>query len=206
MQSFMYRFRVAPNGIDRFDEVMRIGQLPLGWPLLGDLTGKSSDELKQLISNYPGTNYSNRRIGMITGYFMRLLSLKVGDYVLVSGPNRSIVVCLVTETYHFEPGFSDKHMAHQVGIEKIKTIDSNDLSKPLKHTLDAANTVILIKDPDQKEEVSNIIQFNLEDSNLIETNIRKFKFSDGLKNIELEITASVDKKDLLAVINKINFN
>lgn len=204
----IYRFRLEPSRKDKFNECLEIGQIVLGWAHLGNIAEKNKAELIDVLKKeYKSANYSKRLLGLYAGYFTRMLSLKEGDYVLISAPERKILIARVNEKYHYEPDYICQDMAHQVGITPIKYISIDSLSTNLKRTLDAANTVIWVKDSEQISEIADIIKIEDEDElEIVETITRSFSVTDLSKKISLQFSGDVKKTDLISLINQINFN
>lgn len=201
----LFRFRLSPNRKDRYEEAKNLGVLVLGWPLLGDVTGQSKEGLIDIFSsiNEYKDLYTRQQRGMYAGYFTRMLSLKIGDYVLISGVNKEIIIAKVTKPYHFVEEYAEKHMAHQVSVKYIKEFSLNNVSKGLKRTLDAANTVVWVKETSQIEEIESIIADENLPNNVIETTTTKFVLEKVNTKIELNITGDVSQSELNDFIRKI---
>lgn len=201
----LYRFRLNPNGINRFSESIDKGFICLGWPLTGSIKGLNKEQLKQKINTkYSDKNYTSKQLGMFAGYFTRMLSLKKDDYVIITAPKRQILIAKVTQEYYYDSSYVDKHMSHQVGIAPIKYIDIDNLSRSLKHTLEAVNSVVFVQNPNQISEVSRLIKS--EDIEISETVTREILYEHFPKKISIKMTGNVTKSDVLSVVEKINFS
>lgn len=200
----LYRFRLNPNGEDRFLEAISKGFICLGWPLTGCLKGFDKEQLKTTINeSYPNENYTSQQLGMAAGYFVRMLSLQKDDYVLIAAPKRQLLIARVTREYYYDGSYANKHMSHQVGIEPIKYVSMDSLSDSLKNTLDAVNSVVWVQSVEQVNEVSELIEFD--DFEICEAVSREILYQDNSKKISITLTGNVTKSDLLSVVQKINF-
>lgn len=202
------RFRLNPNGQNLYDFCMHIGVVGIGWPKTGDVSGLNKNELiTKLREAYPEENFNNRQIGLIAGYFTRLINMKVGDYVLISAPNNNVTIAQVTKPYKFNEKYIYKDIAHQVSIKQIKTVPMATFDIKLKKSIDAANTIIMIHDTKMIEDLRKIAE-NPEQIPLVISDIsfRKFKIQKSEKKIiELSITSNITKKDLYSMIDAIEF-
>lgn len=205
----LFRFRLNPNGVDRFSESISKdkGLICIGWPDTGSVLGLNKQQLKDRInSSYSKNEYTQKQLGMFAGYFTRMLSLKKGDYVLITAPQRQLLIASVTQGYKYNDSdeYKNKHMAHQVKIKPIKYIQVDSLSASLKRTLEAINSVVWVKKPEQINEIAGLIDFD--DIEVSETISREITYQDFSKKISIKLSGDVTRSDLLSVVQKVNFN
>lgn len=164
-----YKFLTKPNNVDRFHEFQNDGSVALGWPLLGDLTNLTdSDEetqrsrLKDLISaRHPGT----KSVGLTAGYFVKLLSMKPGD-ILVIPHEQKLYIYQVNKTYYYDETKVKENTTHRVGIDVENGIEvdlaGTELSIAPKFKRAVHNQQTIISLQWYADEIEKIINSNFQ--------------------------------------------
>jgi predicted Mrr-cat superfamily restriction endonuclease len=106
--------RPLPNDKNRIEEFKSSNIVAVGWPLIGDLTGKSREEIK-LILQAPPYNYSSLKLGNAYATIDILVNqMSIGDLVLI--PNGDdIYFAKINSNYHYEKSkdTNDEGYPHQ---------------------------------------------------------------------------------------------
>lgn len=146
----MWMVRAGENGY-LIDAFKKLNVVAIGWEV-GDLSGKSSDEIKQIMKEkYP--NYSNTSLGNNAAQVIKFVcDFKIGDYVISYDiHSRKYLVGIITSDYYFSSKLSDLVILNKYGdtfqnIRDVKWIgetnrdDLKDIaSKPLKTLMTVFN-------------------------------------------------------------------
>ncbi|AIG66150.1 hypothetical protein ACRHK7_03105 [Weissella tructae] len=149
----------SPNGEQRIEEFIADNIVAIGWPAIGDLsefTTYSVQKKKDIIypkieQHYPGL--SSRALGLYTGYFVRFLSVKPGDVLVVrpSGTNE-LYFLVVKSAYKYNVALASKDMAHTIEFDpnrslKIKNLDTitkNMVAVPDEKTIEDFKKSVLM--------------------------------------------------------------
>lgn len=136
-----WMIRPYPCEVCRLDEFRQKGIVAIGWPGIGDLTGKSREDLKQLLSQ-PPYSYVDRRLGSAYATVDILVNrIRPGDLVLV--PNGDdIYFAEITSGYRYDPSVDGKDgYPHQRAVSWFPaTVARWDLSNALRISLRAPRT------------------------------------------------------------------
>lgn len=133
--------RPYPNKQPRLSEFLDNKIIAVGWPCIGDLKGKSREELKETLSKPP---YSYE--GLILGNAYATIDIfvnqmKVGDLLLM--PNGDdIYFGTISSDYYLDPSVdNDKDgYPHQRKAEWLKNTSRKELSKELRSSLKVHRT------------------------------------------------------------------
>lgn len=133
--------RPYPNSILRINEFRQDGIIAIGWPKTGDLTGKSYEEIKQILSGkaYQYTGLTLGSAGATINLFVN--RMKVGDLVLV--PNDAdIFFAEIQSDYYMvsRPKGSQADYPHQRKVKWMQNVSRSDLSKALRSSLKVQRT------------------------------------------------------------------
>jgi len=194
-----YRVRAFPNQVDMFDDFLKIGYIAIGWPLTGDVSNISKEDIsKKLSKYYPELN--NRALGLTTGFFKRLKNMARNDIIVIPYANEIVVIAKVTKTYKFYPEHLATHTAHRVGIKVLKKLPVSDLSADLKRSIDTITTLITLDK--YASEIDKIVSGEA-------IKVEKFKGITFLsnnteKNIILQVSENVTSEDLHDFIEKLS--
>lgn len=195
-----YRVRAFPNHVDRFSDFMKGSFVAIGWPAIKDVTAYSKQDISgKLAKYYP--DLTGRALGLTTGFFTRLLSMKPGDIILIPYNNEIVIIAEVTETYKYVPKLADSHMAHTVNIKQLKKLPVTDLPSNLKRSIDTIATVISLN-----KYVTEIDQLISNEHMIIQQNEGlSFISNNTEKSISLHISANVNKEDLKKFLSRLDF-
>ncbi len=151
--------RPIPDGKLRINEFKEKEIIAIGWPGIGDLTGKSRVGLKCLLSNSP-YNLSGLSLGSSYATIDIFVNrINIGDLILT--PNGDdIYLGEVTSDYYFDPDVDthdeDKGYPHQRKAKWLKNIARNDLSMDLRTSLKVHRTAAdLSRHVDEIESLCN---------------------------------------------------
>lgn len=193
-----FRVRAFPNLEDHYDDFIKYNVVALGWPDIGDLTGKSKEEIRDLlVKGYKFKN--NRALGLAVGFFMKLLSMKKGDIIVVPHNNKTITFLEVTSTYVYDKTFINVHMAHQVKTKLLKTVSVSDIPHSFKKSIDTMATLTSLRK--YAELIEGILHEKESKKSGISTNT--FISDNPSKKIIITISENVDRNDLDMFINSL---
>lgn len=93
--------RPFPNGTNRMEEFKSNHIIAIGWPLIGDLSGKSREEIKSILQG-PPYNYTSLELGSAYSNVDILVNqISIGDLVLI--PNGDdIYFAKIDSTYRYD--------------------------------------------------------------------------------------------------------
>lgn len=193
-----YRVRAFPNHIDRFSDFTRNNYIAIGWPAIEDITALSKQDIsKKLSQNYP--ELTKRALGLTTGFFTRLLSMKPGDIVLIPYKNEIIVIAEVTAPYSYNSEFKESHTAHRVDIKQLKRLAVADLPSTLKKSVDTIATIVSLNK--YATEINQLI--SNENMNIQQNQGLFFISNNTEKSISLHISNNVNEEDLKAFFSRL---
>lgn len=149
-----YKNRAFPGGHDRFNTIITNQKVGIGWSDIGSQQGKTKASIKDsLAKDYEFKN--EHSLAMTAGYFIRLLSMKVGDRILIPY-KKNVLIAEVSAPYEYNKEFADKYdMGHLVEISILKTVPVTRLSTRLKKSIDTIPTITDLSD--YAEEIENVI-------------------------------------------------
>ncbi len=136
-----WMLRPCPCEIPRLGEFRRENIVAIGWPGIGDLTGKSREELKQLLSR-PPYSYEDRRLGSAYATVDILVNrMRPGDLVLVPDGD-DIYFAEVAGGYRYDPAVDVKDgYPHQRAVSWFPvSVARWELSDALRISLRAPRT------------------------------------------------------------------
>lgn len=126
--------RPIPNGTNRINEFRTQNIIAIGWPNIGDLTGKSREELKVLLAGAP-YNFSGLKLGNAYATIDIFVNqIKIGDIVLVANGD-DIYFATVTSDYQFDSSVDPEGYSHQRKVKWLSNTSRNTLSKELRSSL-----------------------------------------------------------------------
>lgn len=130
--------RPMPHGINRVSEFKEKQIIAVGWPHIGDLNGKSREDLKQLLSKPP---YSLTGLALGSAYAtidIFVNQMQIGDLVLM--PNGDdIYFGEIISNYYMDSTVNsdDEGYPHQRNIKWLSDTSRKELSKDLRSSLKA---------------------------------------------------------------------
>lgn len=198
LETDYYRVRAFPNHIDRFSDFIKNNYIAIGWPAIGDITAHSKQDIsKKLSQHYP--DLTKRALGLTTGFFTRLLSMKPGDIILIPYKNNILVFAEVTAPYSYNSEFSDLHTAHRVNIKQLKRLPVADLPSNLKKSVDTIATVVSLNK--YATEINQLL--SNEHINIQQNQGLLFISNNTEKTISLNISNNVTEEDLKVFFSRL---
>ena len=171
------------------DDFKKLNIIAIGWEI-GDLSGKSYDEIKQIMkSKYPTLNKRSfgNNLAQVTKF---VCDFKIGDYVISYNPKtRSYLIGKITSNYYY----SDKLISsyhNRRNVEWLGETKRDDLSFDSSKSLNSVMTIFNIKDSAKNE---LLIKLNY---NKIEWTDFYMEFADKLleyKNNRSELISIIQK-------------
>ena len=152
--SNMWMVRAGNNGM-YMDIFKKYNIVAIGWDL-GDLSGKSPDEIKQLVSiNYP--NESKTVLGIYSSQIIKFVfDFQVGDYVLSYYPlDKKYLIGKISSDYYYshflEEEIGDDEYSNFRKVEWLGEVLRDNLNNETKKTLKAMTTIFSINEDAQKD-------------------------------------------------------
>ncbi len=126
----------------RLSEFMEGGIIAIGWPGIGDLTGKSREDLKDLLSR-PPYSYEGLALGKAYATIDIFLNQMKADDLLLMPNGDDIHLGKVTGDYYLDSSVDDNESGypHQRKAEWLKCLSRKELSKELCSSLKVPRTV-----------------------------------------------------------------
>lgn len=161
----MWMVRAGENAF-LIDEFKDLNLIAIGWET-GDLTGKSPDEIKQIMINkYPDA--SNVSIGNNSAQVIKFVdNFKIGDFVISYNPNtRNYLVGKITSDYYYSDKLSSKY--HFEGYHHLRDVDwigetnRDNLSQNSLKPLQSVITIFNLNDSAKNEILTKINWDNIE--------------------------------------------
>ncbi len=195
-----FRLRAFPNHKDHYEDFIKHNFVALGWPATGNLAGKSEEEVRAALDIDIHEFKNKRALGLAVGFFMRLLSMKKGDIIVIPHNNKTITFLEVTSTYVYDETFINNHMAHQVKTKFLKKISVSDIPLIFKKSIDTMATLTsLNKYADLIEDI-----LNEKETKKIGIPTNTFGSDSHSKKIILTISENVDRNDLEMFIDTLH--
>ena len=180
----MWMVRAGKNAMF-IDDFERLNVVAVGWGL-GDLTNKTSDEIKELVyKHYPdNSNKSNGKIAANEIKFRH--KLNVGDYVLsYNNWTHNYLFGKITSDYYYDPLLINDEFSDVRDVEWLCKIPKDSLKKTTQNSLGALLTIFKIEGNAKKD-------------------ILSFYQEDNIKQIRT-VTLSNTNSDTLTYDDAINF-
>jgi len=198
----IFKVRCSPNGIDQLKTFQNNNIVAIGWPLINDITGCSrSDIANRLRLNYDDLKENNKKLGLVTGYFERLLSMRNEDLILIPYENQFVWIAKVIGSYQFDNSFNPIDCSHTVSVKFLKKVSVIDIPKDLKKSLNGPSTVAKLDSKDYLKYVNDLL--NSEQLPITIFNGQVFETSKANKNIRLTISESVTDNDLKIFLDNV---
>ena len=148
----MWMVRAGENAF-LIDDFKDLNIVAIGWSF-GDLTGKSLDEIKQMIKDKGGGN--NKSIGNQAGQIYKFVNdLKIGDYVLSQNQKENkYLIGKITSDYYFsdvlDDKFEDNSYCNIRDVKWLGEVSRDSLNNKTKKNLNAIITIFSINDDAQE--------------------------------------------------------
>lgn len=141
VKKFAWLVRPFPHGINRLDMFKSDNFVAIGWPGIGDLAGKSREELKRILSQEP---YKLSGLALGNAYATVDLFVNqfgIGDYILVPDGDDIYLAKLVSD-YYFDASVDtqDAGYSHQRRVEWCTSTARKNLSHELRMSLKVHRT------------------------------------------------------------------
>ena len=179
-----YEVRAFPDRKDRYNFFIENKIVCLGWPKIGDIQYLRDDKdrqnkIKKLLLKYYDVDFKNKGpyLAQVATFFTRFLDMKHGDIILIPYNKKSIVtIATVNSLYKYNGSteFIQKHMAHQVSIENIIDVGTDNISKSLTNRLRAQLTLTRI-DEDKHDEIDKLYSKEQTDNRELDSCINNIK-------------------------------
>lgn len=123
----MWLLRAKPHNykISKIKEFMEMSIVGIGWPGLGDLTGKNYEEIKELLS----TEYSKQKLGIYASTVNSFINdMAKGDLVVV--PEEDIIhIAKIVGDYYYDEAFAGEEQGfpHQRRVEWLGEVSRHKL-------------------------------------------------------------------------------
>lgn len=128
----------------------------LGWDALGNLTGKSRNQIKEIVmDSYPNEKAIYQWSGIVDAF---VNIIKKGDFVITyDKSSRSYYVGEVTSDYYYDPKLDKDYPNYRKVVWNNKVISRDDLSSSSKNSLGGTLTVFHVSH-DAEVEIFNILK------------------------------------------------
>lgn len=187
--------RPYPHGKSRITEFRKGNIVAVGWPGIGDLTGKSREDIKQILSGKP-----YKLSGLALGNAYATIDIFVnrmnpGDLVLVPD-GTDIFFAEICSDYYMDAKFDSQQMgySHQRKVKWLQSVARNDLSKSLRSSLKVHRTTADIsKHYNEIAALSHGMDFEVQT-----TEVETLKISYPLRKdfiVTFEIPADITKDE-----------
>lgn len=199
-----YKNRLFPGGQDRYQVALANKVVGIGWSNIGSQRGKTKDEIVQALDQSEYKFKNKHSLSLTAGYFLRLLTMKVGDRILIPYNNEVVTIAKVTGPYRFDQKLAESYgLGHVVDIEVLKTVPVSLLSRSLKGSV---GTILTISDLSQySEEIESLIK-QTPVSN--EVSVKSFETEtfmngDGHQSIVLTLGSNITNQVLKSFIDQV---
>jgi len=133
--------RPFPHNSKRLDEFKQNSIVAIGWPGIGDLTGKSREDIKSILS---GTPYNLNGLQLGNAYAtidIFVNRMQVGDLILVPD-GEDIYFCEIASEYYIDSSLDNDHdgYPHQRKVKWLSDTSRKDLSMSLRSSLKVHRT------------------------------------------------------------------
>lgn len=208
MKEQFYEIRPFPNHEDRYGEFIKNNFVAIGWPEILDISNLSFEEIKAEIKKlHP--DYDPTKSGQIAGFFTKLLNIKIGDIILIpyfdnEGP--IVTIAKVTKPYYYDKNYYEKHMAHQLGIERITDISRSEILnhyKKLNNSLNARLTLTKINTRSHEKALNYIKKVIKSTTNNSATMLNKIDTTNNISKSSEQLIEEYHE-NLNTIKNKIN--
>ena len=133
--------RPFPHKIKRLDEFKQNKIVAVGWPGINDLSGKSREDIKSILSG-PPYNFSGLKLGNAYATVDLFVNrMQVGDLVLIPD-GEDIYFCEITSDYYLDKSVDNDvdGYPHQRKIKWLSDTLRKDLSMALRSSLKVQRT------------------------------------------------------------------
>jgi len=143
----VYVVRALPHGVNKENEFLN-GIISVGWPCLGDLSGKKKEEIEPIF-NEAWPTHGPRNLTQLYNF----VTIPIGTIVLTpSKANRDIHIFVTTSSYYYNqdqdiesndaPNPLGKGNPHQIKVDYLKTVTRNVFPANIQSALKAARRTV----------------------------------------------------------------
>ena len=128
--------RPSPHGHNRMNGFKSGNFIAIGWPGIGDLTGKTREQIKELLSR-PPYEYESLELGNAYATVDIFVNqMDIDDLVLVPD-NDDIHFCMIKSDYYFDAKYDSDSAgySHQREVEWLTSTSRNALPMDLRKSL-----------------------------------------------------------------------
>lgn len=133
--------RPYPNNMSRIEEFQAQNIIAIGWPGIGDLNGKTKQDIREILSREP-YDYTGLALGNACACVDIFVNqMHAGDFVLTpDGDN--IHLGVIESDYFFNPEFDELEVgySHQREVKWCNKLSRDALSKNLRSSLKVHRT------------------------------------------------------------------
>lgn len=199
-----FKNRLFPGGQDRYQVALINKVVGIGWSNIGSQIGKTKEEIIQALDQSEYKFKNNHSLSVTAGYFLRLLTMKAGDRILIPYNNEIVTIAEVTGPYRFDQGLAESYdMGHVVDIKVLKTVSVNLLSRSLKGSV---GTILTISDLSKySEEIESLIKQTPVSRKISVKSFETetFMYGDDHQSITLTLGSNVTNQVLESFIHQV---
>ncbi len=133
--------RPSPHGHNRISEFLAGNLIAIGWPGINDLTGKTREQIKDILSQ-PPYNFESLKLGNAYATVDLFVNqMNIGDLVLVPN-NDDIHFCIIKSDYYFDANYDSDALgySHQRKVEWLSSTSRKNLPMNLRKSLKVQRT------------------------------------------------------------------
>lgn len=126
--------RPSPHGTNRLAEFLDNNIIAIGWPGINDLSDKTHEQLRTLLSE-PPYKLSSLKLGNASATINIFVNhMNIDDLVLVPDGD-DIHFCTIKSDYFFDPNYEQDGYPHQRKVEWLTSTQRTDLPMDLRMSL-----------------------------------------------------------------------
>lgn len=153
----LFQMKSKPHGHERLQQFLLEEYVCIGWPLIGDLTNVTKDELRERLAaqyKYEGQLLGNK-LGSVSAF---VHTMQEGDYVLIA--EGELVHLGVVGEYEYDDDFDNDEdgMCHRRSCKWLSTISRKDLNPEVQELLRHRGTITKFKHPLEMAELGKWIE------------------------------------------------
>lgn len=136
-----WMLRPEPHGHNRISEFLSNNIIAIGWPFIDDLTGKSREEIKNLLAA-PPYNYASLKLGNAYGTVDILVNQMEKDDLVLVPNNEDIYFCQIKSSYQYVSALDNDQdgYPHQRKVTWLAPTKRENLPMDIRSSLKAQQT------------------------------------------------------------------
>jgi restriction system protein len=133
--------RPNPHNIHRINEFIENNIIAIGWPGIGNLSGKTREQIKKILYQPPYELASLELGNAYATVDLFVNRMNIDDFVLVPDGD-DIHFCIIKSEYFFDANFDSKQVgySHQRKVEWLTSTQRKDLPMDLRKALKVRRT------------------------------------------------------------------